>query len=49
MLINFINQCYDRFFFLDDLTGFEITYLLEVRKSLFFFLSATYFCELPGD
>lgn len=30
----FLNR---RFFFLDDLTGFEITYLLEVRIKLIFY------------
>jgi len=36
----------DRFFFLDDLTGFEITYLLEVNigksKSYYMFFTEDY-------
>jgi hypothetical protein len=36
---DFLLGCLDRFFFLDDLTGFEITYLLEVNSH---FLSRLY-------
>lgn len=31
LLWGFNNICPARFFFLDDITGFEITYLLEVN------------------
>lgn len=41
--LNLFNSfCIDRFFFLDDVTGFEITFLLEVSYYHYYFCSDSY-------